>query len=29
MEKINNNYSHINYNNRDNTIPINKKTQSS
>ena len=27
MEKINNNYNHINYNNRDNTIPISKKSQ--
>ena len=27
MEKINNNYYHINYNNHDNTIPISKKSQ--
>ena len=27
MEKINNNYYHINYNNHDNTIPISKKIQ--
>ena len=27
MEKITNNYNHINYNNRDNTIPISKKAQ--
>ena len=27
MEKITNNYNHVNYNNRDNTIPISKKSQ--